>query len=333
MHGVGMMSSKFSRVGRLFIIAIGSCLLLFGTPAFAMNWFWSGAPPTNNRQAPPPTRNSLFEPEPEAEDSAPARNTKRSRKDHPQTPRNQPAAESDSEEEPAQTRAPTRGQNTRPPARNQTSREPDTRETTKEGPTSQSSGKYRSLWCEAGERQRWTAASIKCIQQNWSKLQQARDINRFCSGYNGASQFAKENCWLLIVGATVKFESSFRPHTTAMEPAPLNYNSVGLLQLSHNSRAKECVQEGARSEADLKKAELNLCCGIRIMSNQVAKHKSLGGRRGAGAYWSVLRNSGEHRNAKADQIAGITQREFRQVSARGGDRSIASQGPRAVRCP
>ncbi len=179
-------------------------------------------------------------------------------------------------------------------------------------------------WGTSAERQRWTAAALAAIRANWSKLQNGRDVESFCPGYSRSSRSEKENCWLLIVGALVKRESNFKPGTTYPEGAPLFYNSVGLLQLSHNSRARECTPEGARSERDLKNPELNLRCGIRILARLVGSRGRIAGRAGAGAYWSVLRNPGEHRAAKANGIRSEASNLFRtQVAGRFPDRAIA----------
>ncbi len=173
-------------------------------------------------------------------------------------------------------------------------------------------------------RQSWTAAALEAIRANWSKLQNGRDIESFCPGYSRSSRAEKENCWLVIVGALVRRESNFKPGTTYREGAPLYYNSVGLLQLSHNSRARECTQEGARSENDLKNPELNLRCGIRILARLVGARGRIAGRAGAGAYWSVLRNPGEHRSANLNGIRSEASNLFRtQVAGRFPDRAIA----------
>ncbi len=182
----------------------------------------------------------------------------------------------------------------------------------------------RVQWGTSAERQRWTAAALAAIRANWSKLQNGRDVESFCPGYSRSSRAEKENCWLVIVGALVRRESNFKPGTTYPEGAPLYYNSVGLLQLSQNPRARECTPEGARSESDLKNPELNLRCGIRILARLVGSRGRIAGRAGAGAYWSVLRNAGEHRAAKADGIRSEASRMFRtEIAGRFPDRAIA----------
>lgn len=171
----------------------------------------------------------------------------------------------------------------------------------------------------------WTETALKAIRAHWANLQNGRDIENFCSGYRRSSRAEKENCWLLIVGALVRRESGFRPGTVYGEGAPLYYNSVGLLQLSHNRRARECVKEGARSEQDLKNPHLNLKCGIRILARLVANKGQIAGKHGAGAYWSVLRNRGEHRYAKSHEIHSEASRLFRtQVAGRFPDRAVAA---------
>ncbi len=97
--------------------------------------------------------------------------------------------------------------------------------------------------------------------------------------------------WLNIIGGIIKKESNFKPGLVFREPAPLNYNSVGLLQLSQvdaEARAR------GYSENDLKDPYKNIEVGIKIMERQLLKDKCISCKvgntwKGLAAYWSTIR--------------------------------------------
>jgi|GEM_PF-5762237 len=157
--------------------------------------------------------------------------------------------------------------------------------------------------------QSWRAAVEGVIQKRFADFDKASDKEILCPGYGATSLDNKIKCWSLLVRATVTLESRDKPGTVYFEP--MGYNSVGLLQLSKN----EC--KNAKSEAALKNAEANLICGTNKMANLIAKHKRVIGKKGAGAYWSVLREPyryGKMKLGKAPQIRTVT-RSYMQLSA------------------
>ncbi len=116
------------------------------------------------------------------------------------------------------------------------------------------------------------------------ELERARDVEVFCPGYGKASANQRASCWLLLVAAITKFESSFKPDTSFREPDG-NY-SVGLLALSPG----ECPN--APTMQSLKSAIPNLICGTNKMANLIGRDGFIDGpdpRRGAARYWSTLR--------------------------------------------
>lgn len=185
-------------------------------------------------------------------------------------------------------------------------------------PSTETTEGHIALWGNSPEKQQWTKTAVAAIREHWSKFMKARDLNDFCPRFKEASRFEKESCILNIIAGLAKFETyNFNPRDVSPEGAPLYYNSVGLFQLSHNRKAKECVKEGARSEADLKKPLLNIKCAVRIMATLVANKGSIGGRKGAGGYWAPLQYSRQHRNSKYNKIVSLAQREYNKAIARG----------------
>ena len=99
--------------------------------------------------------------------------------------------------------------------------------------------------------------------------------------------------WVGIIGGMIKKESNFNPNTVFPEPPPLNYNSVGLLQLSAVDPEAKAV---GCNETCLKDPLNNLRIGIQIMARQLRKDnciscKSIVGNvwKGISAYWSTIR--------------------------------------------
>ena len=141
-----------------------------------------------------------------------------------------------------------------------------------------------ALWSNLRSTDAWTTAVLKVVRNKFSSFEAAKDVETFCPGYRKASQFQKENCWLRLVSAVVRFESSFKPGDSFREPN--GAYSVGLLALSPG----ECPN--APDIKSLKNPVKNLECGVGKMAKLIASGRYIDGpkgNRGAAAYWSVLR--------------------------------------------
>jgi hypothetical protein len=151
---------------------------------------------------------------------------------------------------------------------------------------------------------RWTETALSLVRARQPDLEQARDVEDFCPDYHRASQGQKEACWLRIMSAVVLFESNFNPRATYRE-ANGRY-SIGLFSLSSG----ECRE--ARSAKALKDPIANLTCGIRMMADLIARDDVIENappRRGAAAYWSVLRRPyghGKHKHGKRERLINLT---------------------------
>lgn len=93
-----------------------------------------------------------------------------------------------------------------------------------------------------------------------------------------------------FIRALATAESGLDPAMVYKEPAPLNKNSVGLLQLSL-SDVKNYKQQalGIETEEDLKDPIKNLKLGLAILSQLHAFHSEENVYQSGGRYWSVLR--------------------------------------------
>lgn len=140
-------------------------------------------------------------------------------------------------------------------------------------------------WGVSPARKPWVSAILSVVHARIGELEKAQDKEVFCPGYSKATPSQKANCWVLIVAAISKFESSFNPDSQFREPDG-NY-SIGLLALSPG----ECPN--APSHQSLKAATPNLICGTNKMASLIGRHGYIDGpvegRRGAAQYWSTLR--------------------------------------------
>lgn len=169
-------------------------------------------------------------------------------------------------------------------------------------------GNSAALWTRVKGSERWTEAALALVRARQGDLEQARDLEDFCPDYHRATQGQREACWLRILSGVALFESDFNPRATYRE-ANGRY-SIGLFSLSSG----ECRE--APSSAALKEPIANLKCGVRMMADLIARDsviESAPPRRGAAAYWSVLRRPyghGKHKHGKRERIISLT-KEYR----------------------
>ena len=90
--------------------------------------------------------------------------------------------------------------------------------------------------------------------------------------------------WVCFVTACAYVESNYDRFCKYMEPAPLNYLSLGLLQLSYvdQNNYTFCDIQGEK----IYKVGNNLECGLGILNKLVGKYKKPVFN--SGHYWSVL---------------------------------------------
>lgn len=153
-------------------------------------------------------------------------------------------------------------------------------------------------WDTNPTRKTWSNELISAVRSHMTELEQGNP-DSFVSGYNGLLDDNKVRYWAELVIRMIKWESSFNPHCIFHEPAPLNVDSVGLLQLSYGDGPNYHLEPLSLEHKSLEDPLLNIRCGLKILAHWLAKdkvvaegtgHDSKGGAR----YWSVLRTGASH---------------------------------------
>jgi len=124
--------------------------------------------------------------------------------------------------------------------------------------------------------------------QNLSSQVKA-DIKSLCPQYLNMNSDDKTKFWALFMGSVAWPESAWDPKTMYMEPAPLYYYSIGLLQLSYQKDEGHGEECQFPSQEAVKDPLRNLRCGLKIMENQVRNRKKLF-TPDEFYYWSVLKS-------------------------------------------
>lgn len=142
----------------------------------------------------------------------------------------------------------------------------------------------RAAWDHLPEGDSWNRSVLGRVHAKQKTFELARDLDDFCPGYANANSAQKDTCWLRIVSAIARYESNFNPRATYLEHT--GRTSVGLLMMNPD----HCP--GAHTVEALKDATLNINCAMDRMRLLISRDHSLSGaapKRGAAAYWSVLR--------------------------------------------
>jgi hypothetical protein len=114
----------------------------------------------------------------------------------------------------------------------------------------------------------------------------AQEVLALCPGYFSGTREEKKAFWALLFASIARLESGFDPERTFMEPAPLRTLSVGLLQLSYGDEERHRGCPLDPMQANITDPDVNLRCGVVILSNQLKARSTLFPRRYY--YWSVL---------------------------------------------
>lgn len=112
------------------------------------------------------------------------------------------------------------------------------------------------------------------------------DIERLCPGFFNETDEQKAAFWVLVIASIARFESAFDPASSYLEPKPLNYYSLGLLQLSYidtTAYRHLPLNEKLKNITDPK---ANLESGVIILAAQLLKRNTLFTSKSY--YWSVL---------------------------------------------
>lgn len=168
-------------------------------------------------------------------------------------------------------------------------------------PASNISSTYKASWEKYPENKPWTDFTFNLISgELFGAFDKASDATAFCPKYASLSHDQKAAMWTEVISQVALYESKWDPADVFNEPAPLNYPSIGLLQLSYEDHAgySFCPAKGSK---DLKDPLVNLDCGIRILANQVNKRGAL--TLSSGVYWSTLKIGGKYSQIPKIQAA------------------------------
>lgn len=159
-------------------------------------------------------------------------------------------------------------------------------------------------WEQYPENKLWSDFAYNLLDKElFTSFDKAQDATQFCPKYQSLTRQQKIYVWVELLSTVSKYESSWKPATVFNEPAPLNYPSIGLLQLSYEDHAgyPYCPAKGGK---DLKDPLVNLDCGMRILANQVNKKGKI--ILSSGVYWSTLKSGGTY--SKIPQIVAMTKK-------------------------
>jgi hypothetical protein len=121
------------------------------------------------------------------------------------------------------------------------------------------------------------------------------DASSFCPSYVTLSQEQRLAFWMQLMSIMVKYESSFNPKSFYMEPAPLNYYSIGLYQLSYEDSKSYPGCKLDKASKNLEDGVTNIKCAVIILSKLVNRDNRIAGIKpgswkGGARYWAVLRH-------------------------------------------
>lgn len=157
----------------------------------------------------------------------------------------------------------------------------------------------------SGERAAWSKTLIDAIEENFTDLNAAKDVSKFCPNYVMLDKNKKINAWGEFFVAIALYESGFNPKTDYFEKT-MGYNSSGLFQLSYEDESWiKCGFD--RKAKNIHDPHVNTRCAVKIMARQVRlKQKVFVDK---GVYWAVIKPNG-----KFQKIKQITDRVSKSAS-------------------
>ncbi|MBK4735914.1 transglycosylase SLT domain-containing protein [Noviherbaspirillum pedocola] len=156
-------------------------------------------------------------------------------------------------------------------------------------------------WDDEPERRAWTAELLTAIETHLAELE-AGNPEAFIAGYGALAKDGKLRYWGELIVAMALYESSWKPGCVYHEPAPLEEDSIGLLQLSYSDGPAYGLEPLNPAADSLKDPLINLRCAVKIMATLLHKDQTVAwtsgsSHKGAARYWSVL-----WPNKKLDEI-------------------------------
>lgn len=162
-------------------------------------------------------------------------------------------------------------------------------------------------WDDKADGAKWTAFTMAALNAHGSALVAATpsDIALYCPKYPSAGAEGRKAFWIGLLSALTKWESSYDPSTSFVEPNVFDANgnrvtSRGLLQISIESgRGYGCA---IANDQALHDPQVNLTCAVRIFNRLVVRDGIIGSDaqpwKGAAAYWSPFRNQSKRKDIR-----------------------------------
>lgn len=178
-----------------------------------------------------------------------------------------------------------------------------------------------AAWAGRNNTGSWTKATEDAVTEVGLPATTPSDVTKFCPNYHTLAASDRRKFWVGLLSAIARPESGFNPTIRHVEKFGDKFESPaisrGLLQISFATAMAPRYGCSVQKASDLEKAEKNLACGARILSNWV-KHdgtianfgtsKSKGGARA----WPVLRE----KNSRFPAITRFTKQLPFCVSAK-----------------
>lgn len=167
-----------------------------------------------------------------------------------------------------------------------------------------------AAWAQNNRDGSWTRSAESAVANSPLIQLVPKDIQYFCPTYPKLHHEERRKFWVGLLSAMAKPESNFKPERFYQEKfldakgRPVI--SRGLLQISIESANQQRYGCGIPYAAKLHDPDVNLACGVKIMSKWVAtdgviaKHTQPRTHKGGGRYWSTLRPQRGHLRAIAD---------------------------------
>lgn len=155
------------------------------------------------------------------------------------------------------------------------------------------------------DRVNWSKELLNSINDNFSSLDKARDIKRFCPTYSKLDKQHKMQAWAELFVSLSEFESSWNPSDSEVDVGEVgnkNSYSVGLFQISQTDIKNYNIKNLNYTYEDLLRPEPNIKLALALMAHQIDKHGLIIVEDRNFVYWITLFESWTNWNDKTDQI-------------------------------
>lgn len=154
----------------------------------------------------------------------------------------------------------------------------------------------------------WTQELRYQINQSLPDLEEADDIQEWCSTYHSMDTFGRVDVWATLFVSVAYYESSYDPENSYTESNGID--SLGLFQLSTPDDMPWCNH---KTRADLFDPINNIKCAVPLMAGLISEDRTVAQgyngatAKGAAKYWSTMRG-GTYQGHRVQQIKNTVQK-------------------------